>query len=44
MSQVLMSRKGYLSRKAAFVERQSETAQTADLGGSSKYSNENFED
>ena len=28
----------------AFVEKLSETAPSADLGGSSNYSNENFED
>ena len=31
-------------RRAAFGVSLSETASSADLGGSSKYSNENFED
>ena len=33
-----------MSRCAAYGVSQCETASSADLGGSSKYSNENFED
>ena len=35
---------GHGSRDAGFPVSQGETAAGADLGGSSKYSNENFED
>ena len=39
-----MSRRAWRSGEEAWAVRPRETGASADLGGSSKYSNENFED